>query len=363
MLARTDILILGGYGVVGRRIAARLASGFPEHVIIAGRDPAAAESACREIGHGCRHRHIDMAERSSIDAGIDGVGTVISCVAQPHHHAMNAAVERGLAYTDVAPRLFIDANLRRDADKARRSGACIVLGAGLSPGVSNMMALSLATLVGHPDRIETAILLSLGDEYGRDSLRHVVEAAARPFSVHENGRPRQASAFSEGKRVDFGPGFGVQTAYLFPWSDVVSYPETLRVRSSMGRFALHPTWAAAACGWLVKSGALPQLNARLHRRPHEPLPGLDWLKRVYAKDDRFSLVVSVTAEGRELRTQLTGRKQAEVTAAAAAEFVRLLASREVDAPGVWLPEEAMMAEPFLRKLAALGYRSTTEGTC
>jgi saccharopine dehydrogenase (NAD+, L-lysine-forming) len=362
MPPRTYILILGGYGIVGRRIAARLASEFPDHVIIAGRDPAAAEAACREIGHGCRARRIDIDDRASIGTGLDGVGTVVSCVAQHHRHAMNAALELGLAYTDVAPQLLIGANHLRDADRARASGACIVLGAGLSPGVSNMMASRLATLVARPERVETAILLSLGDEYGRDSLRHVVEAAARPFSVFEDGRHRQARPFSERRRVDFGVEVGARTAYLFPWSDVVSYPETLGVLSSVGRFALHPPWAASACSWLVKSGVVDRLSTRLHEHPAGQIPALERIKRLYSRDDRFALVVSMRAQGRELHARLTGRRQADVTAAAAAEFGRLLASREVEAPGVWLPEQVIIPEPFFERLAARGYHTSLDST-
>jgi saccharopine dehydrogenase-like NADP-dependent oxidoreductase len=355
-------LILGGYGVVGRRIAARLGSEFPDHVIIAGRDPAAAEAACREIGHGCRARRIDIDDRASVGGGLDGVGTVVSCVAQHHRHVMNAALELGLAYTDVAPQPLIGANHLREVDRARASGACIVLGAGLSPGVSNMMARRLAALVASPERVETAILLSLGDEYGRDSLRYVVEAAARPFSVFEGGRPRRARAFSEGRRVDFGVEVGARTAYLFPWSDVVSYPETLGVLSSVGRFALHPPWAGTACGWLVASGVVGWMSARLQENPTGQIPALDLIKRLYSRDDRFALVVSMSARGGEHRARLTGRNQTEVTAAAAAEFGRLLASREVEAPGVWLPEQVVMPDPFFERLAALGYRTTTEST-
>lgn len=362
MPPRTDILILGGYGVVGRRIAARIASEFPDHVIIAGRDAAAAEAACREVGHGCRARHIDVDDRASVGTGLDGVGTVVSCVAQHHNHAMNAALELGLAYTDLAPQLLIGANHLREADRARASGACIVLGAGLSPGVSNMMARRLATLVAQPERVETAILLSLGDEYGRDSLRHVVGAASRPFSVFEDGRPRQARPFSEGRRVDFGVEVGARTAYLFPWSDVVSYPETLGVLSSVGRFALHPPWAGTACGWLVESGVVSWLSARLHDNPTGQIPALDLIKRLYSRDDRFALAVSMRAQGHEFHARLTGRHQAEVTAAAAAEFGRLLASREVEAPGVWLPEQVVMPEPFFERLAALGYCTTIGST-
>lgn len=49
-----DILVVGSYGVVGRRIAERLAPLFHERVVIAGRDEQKATALCRDLGEGAR---------------------------------------------------------------------------------------------------------------------------------------------------------------------------------------------------------------------------------------------------------------------------------------------------------------------
>jgi len=360
MATRADVLILGGYGVVGARIAARLAPAFPGQVVVAGRDSAAAEVMCRRIGHGSEPRHIDVSHQVSVERGLEGVGTIISCVAQSKPHALHAAIERGLAYTDIAPRLSFGSEDRLRSEEAARKGACIVLGAGLSPGISNMMALRLATMTENPDHVETAILLSLGDEYGRDSLGHVVEASAHSFALHEGGQSRQVQPFTDGKPIDFGAGLGVRTAYLFPWSDVVNYPDTLGVRAAVGRFAVNPGWATTACSWLARAGLVRWLERRLERASGGTIPALEILKRPYAHDDRFALVVTMRGSGRELRALLSGRHQAEVTAAAAAELGHMLVSREIAVPGVWLPEQVVPHQAFLDRLEKLGYHCTIE---
>ena len=51
-----DILIVGGYGVVGLRIAPDLGSDYPGRVVVAGRSLARADNAARGIGHGVRGR-------------------------------------------------------------------------------------------------------------------------------------------------------------------------------------------------------------------------------------------------------------------------------------------------------------------
>lgn len=354
----SDILIVGGAGVVGRRIAAQLAPRFPGRVVIAGRDERRAEALCRELSHGTRARRIDVEDAASIGPALDSAGTVIACVAQRELHLLRTSIARGVAYTDVAPRLAFWQGAEEMAAEARRTGARIVLGAGLSPGISNMMARRLAAAVGRVDRIETAILLSLGDEYGPDSLHHVLEAVTQPFTVLEDGHRHAAVPFTHGKRIDFPEPLGPRTAYLFPWSDVVYYPKTLGARSSIGRFALDPEWTAGLAALLVRAGA-----RRWLKRPglfHGNRRAIDRLKRVYAGHDRFAMVVTVEGGGRVMKMSLCGRHQADATAAGAAEIARALAAGEVEQAGVWLPEQVVPHERFFEALASLGWRPAME---
>jgi len=351
-----DFLIVGGYGVVGRRIAARLAPLFPGQIVIAGRDERRADDLCRELGHGSRPRRIDVGDVAAITSALDGVHTVMTCVAQPEMHLLRTCIARGVAYTDIAPRLAFWHGAEEMAGEARQTGARIVLGAGLSPGISNMMAARMAKEVGRVDSVETAILLSLGDEYGPDSLHHVLEAVTQPFTVLRAGHRQPAVPFGEGARVVFPTPLGARTAYLFPWSDVVYYPKTLGAQTSIGRFALEPAWAGSLASVLVRAGARRWLNrpgfSRGNRR------AIDRLKRIYAGRDRFALVVTVKGGGRVMTMSLAGRHQADATAAGAAELARALAAGEVERAGVWLPEEVISPERFFDALASLGWRPT-----
>jgi saccharopine dehydrogenase-like NADP-dependent oxidoreductase len=73
------ILIVGGYGVVGRRIAAELAADYPGRVVIGGRNLGRADEIAATIGHGVCGRRIDIADPSSIAAALEDVVVVISC--------------------------------------------------------------------------------------------------------------------------------------------------------------------------------------------------------------------------------------------------------------------------------------------
>lgn len=358
-MAAGDILIVGGYGVVGRRIAAHLVRRFPDRVVISGRNERRADALCRELGHGARARRIDVDDVATIGPALDGAGTVMTCVASADLHLLRASIACGVGYTDIAPRLAFWRGAEEMASEARRTGARIVLGAGLSPGISNMMAQRLAKAVGRMDHIETAILLSLGDEYGPDSLHHVLEALTQRFEVTEHGRKHEAVPFSAGRRVQFPEPIGSRTAYLFPWSDVVYYPRTLGARTSLGRFAIEPAWVGGLAALLVRAGARRWLHHPGFFRGNRG--AIDGLRRVYAGHDRFALIVEVRGSGGVMTMSFAGRNQADATAAGAAEVARALAEGEVAQPGVWLPEEVLSSECFFEALTSQGWKVGAAG--
>ncbi|MBI1879938.1 MAG: saccharopine dehydrogenase NADP-binding domain-containing protein [Chloroflexi bacterium] len=98
MYAKKDILIVGGYGTVGRRIVADLAPDYPGRVVVAGRSLEKATQLATELGHGVRARRADVDDPASIAAALDGVGVVVSCIDQREPHLLRAAIEYGLAY-------------------------------------------------------------------------------------------------------------------------------------------------------------------------------------------------------------------------------------------------------------------------
>jgi saccharopine dehydrogenase-like NADP-dependent oxidoreductase len=57
------ILIAGGYGVVGSRIAADLAPDYPGDVVVSGRNTERANATAAAIGHGVRGRVLDVTDR------------------------------------------------------------------------------------------------------------------------------------------------------------------------------------------------------------------------------------------------------------------------------------------------------------
>ena len=350
-----EILIVGGYGVVGRRIAAELALNYPDRVVIGGRNLGRADELATTIGHGVRGRRIDIADPSSIAAALEGVVVVISCIDQPGRALLWAAIERGLNYTDITPHLTElgrgEAYDKIDA-AARASGASLVLGTGIVPGISNVMVCALADALGGADEIETALVLAASDVKGPASLDYFLQELSMSFVIRVDGEDRRTRAFSAPRLIEFPPPAGAQVAYLFPFSDQVLYPRTMGARTALTRLAIEPVWLARGLAVMVRTGvsrlmAIEGVRHAVARRLQD---------RPSSKGAWFALRVDVRSGGRSRRATLVGQAQADAAAAGAAGVARLLIEGDVAEPGAWMPEQIVDPGPFLSRLATQGLK-------
>ena len=359
MLEDTDILITGGYGTVGRRVAADLAPDYRGRVVVAGRSAEKAAQFAAELGHGVRGRRVDVGDAASVEAALEGVGVVMSCIDQPEPHLLSEAITRGLGYTDIAPHLMTRRPTEAMKAEATRTGARIVLGAGLAPGISSLLARLGADRLGAVDSVEVGVLLSVGDAYGPASRAYIMEEIALAYKTRIEGREVPVRPFAASARVTFPPPLGERTAYLFPFSDQVFFPETLGTRTALSRLALEPPWLGTLLSALVRL----RVTAMLRRRAgaEERLQRLTaWLKRRYEGCDVYGVAVEVHGARGRVRVSLVGHGQASGTAIGTAAVVRALAEGEVGQPGIWLAEQVVLPGPFFERLAARGLVPTVE---
>ncbi len=353
MYATKNILIVGGYGTVGRRIAADLAPDYPDCIVVAGRSLEEATQLAATLGHGVRARRVDVDDPASIKAALEGVGVVVSCIDQREPHLLRAAIAHGLAYTDIAPHLVQRRPTEAKKAEAARTGARILLGAGLSPGISSMLARLGADRVGAVESVVSNVLLSAGDVYGPASRSYLMEEITLPYSVLRDGQQQQARALVGAARVPFPSPLGWRKAYLFPFSDQVFFPETLGARTAFARLSLNPAWLGDLMSALVRL-QVPALMRRRAGAQERFNRLMGWLQRKYTDLDWYSVVIEVHGSHGFVRTSLIGRKQAVGTAIGAAALTRALAEGEVERPGICFAEQVVPSGLFFERLAARG---------
>ncbi len=352
-MAAESILVVGGYGVVGGRIAADLAEDFPDRVVVAGRNRQRADVMAATIGYGARGRQVEVTDRTSIAAALAGVQVVVNCIDQPDRALMWAAVEGGLAYTDITPHLTDlgrGTGFERVDAAARAHGARILLGAGLVPGISNVAVRALTDALGGADRIETALLLNARDGAGPASFDYLLQELAMTFPIHVDGTDRRVRAFTRPHTVAFPAPLGPRPAYLFPFSDQVLYPRTLGAGTVLTRLSIDPPWMSRLLALLVRTHATrftaksPVRAAAARLRHHRSAP----------RQQPYALRVEVRFGARSAWATQTGRGQAHATATGAAALARVLTDAEAVRPGAWMPEQIVDPGPFFQRLARAG---------
>lgn len=349
-----SILIVGGYGVVGRYIATLLAPTHPGRVIVAGRHNERAALLAMQLGDGVRALTVDVDSASSTDAALEGVALVVNCADQREPHLARAAIRRGCAYTDTTSAHALWQQLRDLAPEAARTGARVVLGAGLMPGVSSVMARAGASALGGAEIVEGTLLLSLGDQFGPASLEYLLLESAQPFSIIERTQSRLVWSFTEPHSVAFPRPVGTRVAYRIPFSDQHFHPRTLGAETAASRLVLDPAWVATLVARLVRLGVAPLLRPAVVRRALVRV--LLATRALHRGHDRFALLVTVTKGSAAVRFFLTGHNQAAGTAASAAATAQALWDRVVDCPGIWVPEQVLEPRAFFARLAAHGLR-------
>ncbi|NQU07637.1 MAG: saccharopine dehydrogenase NADP-binding domain-containing protein, partial [Candidatus Abyssubacteria bacterium] len=125
------ILVVGGYGVIGSGVVERLIEFSSHQVSIGGRNLKKAGSACKTFKDYVGAIRVDIEDRATLTAALEGFDLVINCVGPFYKYGAGvatAAIETRTHYIDICDdpdplsRLFA-------LDKAaQRAGVTVITG-------------------------------------------------------------------------------------------------------------------------------------------------------------------------------------------------------------------------------------------
>jgi len=343
------ILIVGGYGQVGRSIAERLAPIFPGRVTIAGRNQSKANTAAAEVGHGAQGRTVDIL---AADAGgtLEDIALALVCLDQTDTQFAIRCLSHGIHYVDISADHAFLSQVEALDGLARTNGATAMLSVGTAPGLTNLLAARAKEKMAQLDRIDILVELGLGDQHGQAAVEWMFDNLDATYEVKENGSARQVRSFGESIAILLPGQRKKRTAYRFNFSDQHVIGRTLGIPSvsTWIRFENRPsTWLFAVSS---KAGL-----GRLLRRKNWRKIGLWLFTSVHIGSDTCGVAVQArgrTAEGtKELTIGVIGRKEALMTAIIAAETTRQVLTAG-PGPGVFHSEEAIALDPVIAALKA-----------
>lgn len=266
-LARPIVLILGGYGVFGRRIATNLAQRGDIDVVIAGRDAGAGAALSRALGAvQASSFAVDLQRPDAISRLLALKPTIIVDTVGPFQ-ARNLALprrcaEHGIHYVDIADARARVADILSLDAAARVSHAAIVSGASTVPALTTAIVDELA-----PNPREV-VAIDVGITPGQRAPRGLATAAAILGYCGAQIPPVC------GNRPEYGWGDLARHAYPAPvgerWLSNVDTPERslwrsrypaleeAAIRAGLEIGVLHLGLTAMSRG--VRLGVLPRLS-------------------------------------------------------------------------------------------------------
>lgn len=243
------ILVLGGYGVFGARLA-RLLVADGHDVCIAGRSLDKARACASEIG--CRAAMVDrggrLEELTGHDVVIDAAGPFHAYGDDPYRLARRA-IAAGVHYLDLSDNADFCAGISTLDAQARRAGLCVLSGLSSVPALSSAAVRALAG-DDIPLVIDIAILPGNRAPRGISVMQSILSQAGRPMPVWSGNRWDSDVGWSKPVRYTL-PGGLVRQAWQIEVPDQRLFPayfgaETVRFRAGLELAAMRYGLAVVA---------------------------------------------------------------------------------------------------------------------
>ncbi|MDG4830152.1 saccharopine dehydrogenase NADP-binding domain-containing protein [Solwaraspora sp. WMMD1047] len=305
----TRIVVLGGYGAVGRAVARTLAPTLPGRIVVAGRDPRRADAFVAQHPDALVARRVDARDPGDVAAVLTGARVLVMCLESGNEQVARRCLERGVHYVDVSASLGVLSAIGRLDPLAVRNGVTAALSVGLAPGLTNLLARHVTDRLADAEAVDLTVLIGTGERHGPGAVDWLLDNLAA--SVPEAGGPGPL-------RVGL-PGYGRRTTHPFPFSDQYTLRRTLGVPVTT-RLCFDSAALTAAVFALRRGPAL-----RLLRRPGVAGAVSAAMARLRLGSDGFAVRATArAADGRLAAYALTGRGEARVTGVVAALVARHL---------------------------------------
>lgn len=233
MTART-ILVLGGSGIFGGRVAKALAETPGLSVVIAGRNAAAGSAAGARIGAG--YVACDLGREGALRAALASVAPALLIhAAGPFQGARYdvalACIEAGVHYLDLADaRAFVSGIGALDG-AARARGVAVGSGASSVPTITHALATELAAGFERIDALQIALSPGNQNPRGASTIAAILGSLGKTQAVWTDGRWRAVPCWGDRRRLAFPPSVGERDVYACDVPDLELFPQAFGART------------------------------------------------------------------------------------------------------------------------------------
>lgn len=355
-----QVLILGGSGRIGSKVAADLIAHTSVEITIAGRNITTGAEVSRQLGERVRFCAIDLSAVSQLKEAISRSDLVIHCAGPFHYRdasVLQTCIDQGVNYLDVSDHPSFTRKVLAYRSAAESADVTAVINTGIFPGISNSMVRRDVEQLDHVEKIHLSYVVAGSGGAGVTVMRTTFLGLQRPFEAWIGGDWKLMKPYSDREVVEF-PKYGKVGVYWFDMPEAFTLPDTFPVKTVITKFATVPrfynylTWSVAR--WW-------------HPRLLQTKAVIEFLSYVshFMTDvsDRFSGI------GVAIRSEVTGEKNGQLvrcistlthsdTAVASGigtgTIAELILSGELKKPGVWAIEQALSTKLFDQAMQSRG---------
>jgi saccharopine dehydrogenase-like NADP-dependent oxidoreductase len=369
------ITILGGYGYMGSEAVCWLAKHTDAEIVIAGRNEEKAKELAVEVQGNTCTQSVDVEDSRSLNKAMKDTDIVLSTVGPFYKYGatiLKAAIRAGVDFLDIND----DYDSSRDSldlsNEAQKAGVTAIIGAGASPGVTNVLAKYGTEKLDRVDEINTLWCESATDPTGSAAMTHWIHIISGSIPTYRNGRWVDVPGLSEPEIVDF-PVFGKAEVAYVGHAEPVTIPrfiENVQVVTNKG--GLLPSSAMTFYRTMMDLGFGSDKEFRVREGVYVPMNelGVKIMRAMphFAPETFQRLVNGSPKLGIALKVNVTGEADGRKTRLSygCAADVRLLTSiplsiaaimvlnGDIRVKGVFAPEGAINTVEFLKELTKAG---------
>lgn len=226
------ILIVGGYGQVGKYVTLELVNVFPKNVIVAGRNLEKANAFAQENDNLFETLKLNIYDKDSFSASIVNVKIAIMCLSPNNNDFAKYCIENGIHYIDISPSNDVAKNIEKFKVEAENNHSTSVLGVGLSPGLSNLLVKKLNQNVTVLEKVNINLMLGLGEAHGQDGIKWLLDNIKSDFTVNNI----KIKPFGKCKKAIFNEPLGKRSVYPFNLADQYIVSKTQKIKNVLSYF-------------------------------------------------------------------------------------------------------------------------------
>jgi saccharopine dehydrogenase-like NADP-dependent oxidoreductase len=348
------VLVIGGYGRIGHRVAQDISQHTDAEVTITSRQPQPEIKPFKFFP-------LDLSDLQQLHQGIAQHDLVVHCGGPFHHRdgrVLASCIDQGIDYIDVSDHRSFYQQAVKYREQAIASGVTAILNTGIFPGISNSMVKQGIEQLEQPEKIHLSYVVAGSGGAGLTVMRTTFLSLKHKFSAWIDGQWQDILPYTAREMVEFPPPYGKTGVYWFDVPETYTFADSFPVNTVITKFGSIPDWY----------NHLTWITAHIFPQAWVTSPqGIEFFAQVsYAMTkvtDRFSGI------GVAMRAEITGYRDSQpcrycstmvhhdtaiAAGAGTGAIAQLILEGRLKQPGIYPVEQALSTELFVEMMNSRG---------